>query len=109
MESLAVELIRPKPDRVSLHIRLTPKGGRDAIDGWGTAADGKEYLKVRVAAVPEDGKANAALVALLAKALGVARSGVSILSGHTSRIKHVEISGDAGTLRSRLANLGKAT
>jgi uncharacterized protein (TIGR00251 family) len=93
---------------VSLRIRLTPKGGRDAIDGWSRAADGKEYLKVRVAAPPEDGKANVALMALLAKTLGVAKSAVSILSGHTSRIKHVEITGDAGALRGRLADMGKA-
>jgi uncharacterized protein (TIGR00251 family) len=96
-------------DRLSLYVRLTPKGGRDAIDGWTAAADGKDYLKVRVAAAPEDGKANTALVALMAKTLGVAKSSVSIVSGHTSRLKHIEISGDAGELRTRLADMGKAT
>ena len=94
---------------VSFHVRLTPKGGRDAVDGWSEGSDGRAHLKVRVGAVPEDGKANAALVALLAKTLGVAKSAVIIAAGHTARMKRIEIGGDAKDLHARLAALGEAT
>jgi uncharacterized protein YggU (UPF0235/DUF167 family) len=85
-----------------------PKGGRDAVDGWGKAADGRAHLKARVSAVPEDGKANAALIALVAKTLDVAKSSVCIASGHAARLKRVDISGDAAALRARLMALGEA-
>jgi hypothetical protein len=90
------------------HVRLTPKGGRDAIDGWTQGADGAVYLKARVAAVAEDGKANAALIAVLAKTLGVAKSKVTIVSGTTSRLKTIDISGDAPKLAAQLEALGEA-
>jgi uncharacterized protein len=86
---------RIEPDRLILFVRLTPKGGQDGVDGIETGADGKAYLKVRVRAVPEDGKANAALVALLTKQAGVPRLGVSVAAGHASRLKQVKIKGDA--------------
>ncbi len=71
-------------------VRLTPRAGRDAIDGWGEDA-GQRVLRVRVAAPPADGRANEALVRVLAEALGVARSRVAIVSGRRSRAKVVEI------------------
>jgi uncharacterized protein YggU (UPF0235/DUF167 family) len=61
-----------------LAVRLTPRGGRDAVDGWATGADGRPFLKARVAAPPVEGEANAALTALLAKVLGVSKSSVRI-------------------------------
>ena len=79
---------------LSLSVRLTPKGGRDAIDGAETRADGHPVLKVRVRAAPTGGEANDALVALLAKSLGVARSDVSLVAGATARIKRVTIAGN---------------
>lgn len=85
-----------------LRVRLTPKGGRDAIDGWWTDGSGRA-LKARVAAPPEDGKANAALIGLLARTLDVAKSDVRIASGTTSRIKTIEVSGDDALLAARLA------
>jgi len=83
-------------------VRLTPKGGRDAIDGWWTDGTGRA-LKARVAAPPEDGKANAALIGLLAQALDVRKSDVRIASGTASRVKTVEVAGDAARLAARLA------
>ena len=55
------------PGGIMLTVRLTPKGGRDAIDGIETMADGSAVLKVRVRAAPTDGEANAALIKLMAK------------------------------------------
>ncbi|MBU6474183.1 MAG: DUF167 domain-containing protein [Alphaproteobacteria bacterium] len=89
-------------------VRLTPKGGRDKIDGWSAGADGRPHLKARVSAPPEAGKANAALIALLAKTLGVAKSAVAIAGGETSRLKQVDVAGDADYLRARLEVLGEA-
>ncbi len=69
-------------------VRLTPRGGRDAIDGW---RDG--VLLARVSAAPADGKANEALARLLARTLGVAASRVAIVAGGQARLKQVEIEG----------------
>lgn len=74
-----------------LAVRLTPRGGRDAVQGWGQDGEGRPFLKVRVSAPPVDGVANAALIAFLAKTLGRPRSSVSIVSGATARLKLVEI------------------
>ncbi|MDO8900536.1 MAG: DUF167 domain-containing protein [Phenylobacterium sp.] len=74
-----------------LAVRLTPKGGRDAADGWGQDAEGRAYLKVRVSAPPVDGAANGALIAFLAKTFRRPRSSLKIVSGETARLKLVEI------------------
>ena len=74
-----------------LAVRLTPRGGRDAAQGWRQDADGRAYLKVRVSAPPVEGAANAALIAFLAKALDRPRSSLKIVSGETARLKLVEI------------------
>ena len=74
-------------------MRLTPSGGADRIDGRATDDAGRTYLKARVRAAPEDGKANAALEALLAKALGVSKGSVKVARGATARLKAVEIEG----------------
>jgi uncharacterized protein YggU (UPF0235/DUF167 family) len=97
--------VRTLPDGVSFQVRLTPKGGRDALDGWATASDGTEHLKARVRSVPEDGKANAALVSLLAEKLDVPKSAIRIASGAASRLKRVEIAGPSAALAARLENL----
>ncbi len=90
---------------VLLHVRLTPKGGKDAIDGVSTGDDGKAVLNARVRAAPEDGAANAALIALLAKVLGVRRSAISLTSGGKSRVKALEIAGDGDEIEARLRTL----
>jgi uncharacterized protein (TIGR00251 family) len=76
-----------------LAVRLTPRGGREAIDGWAVDGDGRPYLKVRVAAPPVEGAANAALIAFLAKTLGVSRSSVTLASGAGARLKLIDIAG----------------
>lgn len=76
-----------------LAVRLTPRGGRDRIDGWALDADGRPYLKVRVASPPVDGAANAALLSFLAKTLGVPRSAVRLAAGDTARLKRLELDG----------------
>ena len=76
-----------------LAVRVTPKGGRDAIDGWASDAEGRPHLKVRVSVAPSDGAANAAVIALLAKQLKRPKSAIRIVSGETSRLKLLEIEG----------------
>lgn len=74
-----------------LKLRVTPNAGRDAIEGFETLADGANVLRIRVAAVPDKGKANAAVIALLAKALCIPKSSCRIVAGATARLKTVEI------------------
>jgi len=93
---------------VSLSLRVTPRGGRDDIDGIETLSDGKSVLKVRVRAIADGGEANRAVAALLAKALGVPKSSVKLLSGATSRIKQVAIDGDPAGLDDALRVLTSA-
>ena len=76
-----------------LAVKLTPRGGADRIDGWVRDAAGQAVLKIRVRVPPEDGKANAALIALIAKTAGRPASSVRIVSGHTARTKILEIDG----------------
>lgn len=87
---------------LQLALRLTPKGGRDRIDGIGADATGKPVLLVRVAAPPVDGAANKALIKFLAKQIGVAKSGISFVSGETARIKRLKISGDGKLIAAAL-------
>ena len=93
---------------VAVAVRLTPKGGRDAIDGIEALSDGSSVLKVRVRAIPSEGEANAALGRVLAKALSVPPRDVEIISGHTARIKRVKISGDAAALTLALEKIAHA-
>jgi uncharacterized protein len=85
-------------DGIVLTVRLTPKGGRDTIDGVETRADGRCVLKVRVRAVPSEGEANAALVRLLAASLGVAPRAVRLVAGETARLKRLHIQGTGAAL-----------
>ena len=86
-------------------LRVTPRGGRDDIDGLKTLADGRTVLKVRVRAVAEGGEANRAVTELLADALGVPKARVRIVSGETSRLKQVAVDGDPERLGQALRAL----
>lgn len=86
---------------VHLRVRLTPKGGRDTVDGTTTTPDGPA-LKTRVRAAPEDGEANAALIELIAAWLDVPKRTVTLESGHKSRTKMLAISGNAATIEQQL-------
>ena len=90
-----------------LSVRLTPKSSRDALEGVETLSDGRAVLKARVRAVPEDGKANDALVKLVAKSLRLAPSAVDISAGHTARIKTLTLAGDAVALSAALSALAR--
>jgi uncharacterized protein (TIGR00251 family) len=85
-----------------LAIRVTPRAAKPGIGGWRAGADGREELEVRVAQAPADGAANEAAIRLLAKALGVSRSELSIISGQTSRHKRVAIPFELDEARRRL-------
>jgi uncharacterized protein YggU (UPF0235/DUF167 family) len=78
---------------VRLAVRLTPKGGRDRIDGWARDEAGRAFLKVRVSAPPVDGAANEALIALIAKAVGRPRSAVTLAAGASARLKMLDVEG----------------
>lgn len=90
------------PDGLTLYIRLTPRGGRDAIDGVETLSDGKSVLKARVRAIPEDGKANIALIKLVAETFACPVSTIAIVSGAAARIKTLRIQGDSQNLLLKL-------
>ncbi len=79
-------------------VRLTPRAGRDGIDGVKRLSDGRSVIAARVRAVPEDGKANAALEALIAAAAGVPKSSVRVVSGATARLKTVRLTGGTASL-----------
>ena len=88
---------RKSGDTVVLRVRLTPKGGRDAIEGVTTTADGPA-LKARVRAAPENGAANAALIECIAKWLDLPKRDVAIATGHKSRVKDIAVSGEPGNI-----------
>ncbi|WP_118133222.1 DUF167 family protein [Oceanicella sp. SM1341] len=93
-----------RDDGLLLTVRLTPRGGRDRIEGLTEQGD-TPCLRARVSTPPVDGAANAALEKLLAKSLGLATRDVTLVSGQTGRIKRLHLAGDAETLSRRLEAL----
>src|SRR4051794_24514714 len=96
---------RTSSEGISVALRVTPRGGRDAVDGVETLSDGRSVLKVRVRAIADGGEANRAVTELLAKAIGVTKASVRITSGATARLKQVAIDGDASKLDQALRGL----
>jgi hypothetical protein len=92
-------------DGVVIDVRLTPRGGRDAVEGIERRADGRAVLKVRVRAAPSEGEANAALCHAIAKALGIAPRHVMLAGGAASRLKRVRVAGDPAMLAGALRRL----
>ena len=90
---------------ISVALRVTPRGGRDDIDGIETLANGRSVIRVRVRAIADGGEANRAVTELLAKALGVPKAAVRVVAGATSRLKQVSIAGDPARLGEILRKL----
>jgi uncharacterized protein YggU (UPF0235/DUF167 family) len=88
-----------------LRVRVTPKATRECLDGLATLDDGRVVLRLRVRAVPDKGAANTAVVALIARLLGIAKRDVRLVSGATARIKTLELDADAQELAARLCAL----
>ena len=93
---------RETKEGIALDVRLTPRGGRDALDGVETLADGRAVLKARVRAAPTEGEANTALIRLLAQEFGLPRSQVTLASGATARLKTIALSGNPAAIATML-------
>src|SRR3954454_24655143 len=92
---------------VSVALRVTPRGGRDDVDGVETLADGRVVLKVRVRAIADGGEANRAVTGVLASALGAPKATVRLRSGTTSRLKKIAVDGDPAKLGEALRKLSE--
>jgi uncharacterized protein (TIGR00251 family) len=99
---------RTSSEGISVALRVTPRGGRDDIDGVETLSDGRSVLKVRVRAIADGGEANRAVTELLAKSLRLPKARVRLLSGATSRLKQIAIDGDPAALGETLRLLTSA-
>lgn len=93
----------PVSGGLKLKVRVTPRGGRDAVEGLG--AGETPHVKLRVAAAPVDGDANDAVIKLLASWLGVPKSKIEVISGATMRLKTVLVGGDPQALAQRCQTL----
>lgn len=90
--------LRRRPDGIEVTVRVQPGASRDEVGGTVAVAEGRRALKARVRAPAEGGKANAALIGLLAKRLRVAKGGIEIRSGRSGRVKTLVIRGDTERL-----------
>lgn len=86
-----------------LGVRVTPRSSKPGIGEWKVDPGGRPFLELRVAAAPADGAANEEVIKLLAKALGVPKSSVSIVSGETSRLKRLELPLEEAEIRALLS------
>jgi uncharacterized protein len=94
----------PDAQGILIHVRLTPKSSTARIAG--AARHGADaVLKAYVTAPPEDGKANTALLHMIAAWLGVPKSAVTVASGQKSRLKSVRVAGDSAALLGRVGEL----
>jgi uncharacterized protein (TIGR00251 family) len=88
---------------VRVFVRLSPRARREGIEGVVAEADGRAMLKVAVAAPPEGGKANAALVALLGKRWRLPKSAFEIVGGAADRRKILLVRGDPASLLAHIS------
>lgn len=98
----------PVAGGVTLSVRVSPRGGRNAVEGVTPDADGRPLLAVRVAAAPVDGEANDAVEATVARWLGVRPREVEVTGGLTARTKVLTIDGDPVALLRKLQRLTAA-
>ena len=87
---------------LALRVRVTPKASRNRVDGSGSLADGSVVIRATVTAAPESGKANDALLRLLARTWRLPRRALEVTGGATSRLKTVTIHGDGQALAEML-------
>lgn len=87
-----MSFLQQNSDHILLYVKVTPNSSKTKISGKFIDEKNQEYLKVNLAAVPEDGKANDELIKFLCKFLKISKSKIEILRGETSRIKVVKIS-----------------
>jgi uncharacterized protein (TIGR00251 family) len=92
-------------DGLIVTVRLTPKAGRDSIDGIVNLSDGRSVLKARVSAAPTDGEANGALTRLLSQTLRIAPSNITLIGGAASRVKRMLIKGDVAAVVAALEQI----
>ena len=95
--------LRPGRGGMLLAVRVTPKASRDEITGLHAAADGAMSLAVKVTAPPDKGKANKAVIEVLAKASRLPKSAFSIVSGETERNKTVLVTGNCAAVEALIA------
>ncbi len=93
------DLFQELPGALRLNLKLTPKANKTALLGTAKDAAGQTYLKASVTAVPENGKANIALIKLLAKEWKIAKSHITIIRGATNTRKTIEIAGEIDKVR----------
>ncbi len=92
-------------DGLIVTVRLTPKAGRDSIDGIAHLSDGRTALKARVSAAPSDGEANGALSRLLAQTLRIAPRNITLIGGTASRVKRMLVKGDVAAVVAALEQI----
>jgi uncharacterized protein YggU (UPF0235/DUF167 family) len=103
MAAADAPFMRRGSEGIELAVRATPRAGRDGIDGVVVDAAGAAWLAVRVTAPPDGGRANRAVMELLAEALGVPASALRLTAGATSRRKRFLVTGDPDLLAVRVA------
>jgi len=86
-----------------LSVRVTPRSAKPGLGDWKTDPGSRSFLVVRVAAAPADGAANEEVLKLLAKALGLPKSSLVIVSGQTARLKRIELPLEEDEVRARLS------
>ena len=93
---------RRTPTGITLHLRVTPNAGVDKIEGVQLRDDNTAILRIRVKAAPDKGKANKAVIALLAKCLRLPKTSITLASGETTRLKTLAIAGNPADLAATL-------
>lgn len=101
---MAAGLFSRRSGGLGIAVRVTPRSSRTRIDGLATDADGAQSLKVAVNAPPEDGKANDAVIRLLAKEWGLPKTAMTVVTGASTRRKTIMIAGDVRVVEARITD-----